>query len=234
MKALNKPVFHLIRPRGLLARRCPPFSGPNLAARHPHHWPCFSKAVGIHIQPARKRRKLAAPFLQSNLDSSQRRLKRTRGEFRKEEQEGGGVIVQRKKGPPLTCFRCTEVFECWDTSQSSSWGSLGCSEVLQLGSLGFYSITFPGDFFLRHSPSCWVCRATSMHAHTHTPSTLLQWKNVLDWQSRAGLKTRCSGVMVQRWRSLSLSRFSFHLSFSSPSFLSLSTGSWTITTSRAQ
>lgn len=104
VKAPNKPVFHLIRPRGLLARRCPPSSGADLAARHPHHWPCFNKAVGIHIQPARKRRKLAAPFLQSNLDSSQRRLKRTRGEFRKEEQEGGGYCSQKEgSSGSLTC-----------------------------------------------------------------------------------------------------------------------------------
>lgn len=102
VKALNKPVFHLIRPRGLLARRCPPFPGADLAARHPHHWPCFNKAAGIHIQPARKRRKLAAPFLQSNLDSSQRRLKRTRGEFRKEEQEGGGLLFKERRVLSLT------------------------------------------------------------------------------------------------------------------------------------
>lgn len=27
----------------------------------PHHWPCFNKAPSIHIHPARKSRKLAAP-----------------------------------------------------------------------------------------------------------------------------------------------------------------------------
>lgn len=73
------------------------------SARPPHHWPCFNKAVGIHLQPARKRRKLAAPFPQSNLDSSQRRLKRPRGgeeTFRREKQEG--LLLSRDRRVRLT------------------------------------------------------------------------------------------------------------------------------------
>lgn len=170
VKALNKPVFHLIRPRGLLARRCPPFPGPELAARHPHHWPCFNKAAGIHIQPARKRRKLAAPFRQSNLDSSQRRLKRTRGEFRRE--EGGGCYCSKKEGSSdsLTCVFDAQVFERLGHQQQSLPDTLGCSEMLQLGSLCFYFITFPGHFFMSHSPPPPAGFAERHQTHAHAPS----------------------------------------------------------------
>lgn len=67
----------------------PPPPHPHLI---PHHWPCFNKAVGFHLQPARKRRKLAA-------------LKRSRGGeeiFRKEKQEGPVLLREAAKVAPQT------------------------------------------------------------------------------------------------------------------------------------
>lgn len=49
--------------RGVVGSLRPPlpFSVPSPLLYSPHHWPCFNKAAAIHIQPARKSRKLAAP-----------------------------------------------------------------------------------------------------------------------------------------------------------------------------
>jgi len=78
VKAPNKPACPSNSATGVVGSSGPPPPCPLSQLHGPHPRPYFNKAMAIHIQPARKSRKLAAP-VESQLDSSQWILKRTKG-----------------------------------------------------------------------------------------------------------------------------------------------------------
>lgn len=150
---------------------------------------------------------MAAPFPQSNLDSSQRRLNRPRGgeeTFRKEKQ--GGLLLSRDRRVRLAhTFNAEKCLNVRGSGKSSSSDVLRCLDVLETGRFMFlYFFLVMGSHpsfmeggllfhatlrssisskpsWMTHVVPCRVCndRRAFMHKQTCTPSPPLERTNAL-------------------------------------------------------